>query len=48
MYVISNFIINKLNKDQEEDVEKYTWDTIPYSLKRFWTNYYYKHMLHKK
>jgi len=33
-------IIDKLNEGQESDVPKYTWNTIPESLKRFWINYY--------
>jgi len=45
---IQFFVIKVFNTGQEEDVEKYTWDTIPYSLKKFWINYYYKYVLNKK
>lgn len=33
-------IINKLNENQEPDAHKYTWKTIPLSLKKFWMNYF--------
>lgn len=37
---IKQKIIDKMNEGQEVDVPKYTWETIPDSLKRFWINYY--------
>lgn len=40
MYKIQKQIIDKINESQEIDVKKYTWQTIPYSLKRFWVDYY--------
>jgi|688.fasta_scaffold37842_5 hypothetical protein len=33
-------IIDKVNERQESDVEKYTWETISYSLRLFWTNWF--------
>lgn len=33
-------IINKMNEGQEEDVPKYTWETIPKSSKKFWNDYF--------
>jgi len=30
-------IIDKMNDGQEKDVPLYTWETIPDSLKQFWT-----------
>ena len=33
-------IINKMNEGKESDVALYNWQTIPESLKQFWTNYY--------
>jgi len=40
MYAIQTQIIDKLNENQEPDVELYTWETIPLSLRRFWANYF--------
>lgn len=34
---IKNKIIDKIKENQEQDVKKYTWDTIPESLKIFWS-----------
>jgi len=33
-------ILDKINQDQEEDVEPYTLETIPESLFAFWEEYF--------
>lgn len=33
-------IINKMNEGQEEDVPKYTWETIPKSSKKLWEEHF--------
>jgi hypothetical protein len=35
-------IIDKLNEGQEQDVPLYTWETIPNSLKKFWSKQFKK------
>jgi len=40
MYAIQQKIIDKVNENQEPDVELYTWETIPLSLRKFWVNYF--------
>lgn len=40
MLIFKQKIVDKLNETKEEDVEDFTWETISYSLKRFWTNYF--------
>jgi len=40
MYTIQKQIIDKVNENQEPDVDLYTWETIPLSLRRFWANYF--------
>lgn len=42
--IVKQKIIDKLNEGQELDVELYTWETIPSSLKRFWLNYFKKNI----
>lgn len=39
MYKIQQKIIDKVNENQEPDVELYAWETIPLSLRRFWLKY---------
>jgi len=47
MYAIQYKIIDKVNENQEEDVELYAWDTIPNSLRHFWANWFQKEKLNE-
>ena len=40
MHKIQKLIIDKVNENQEIDVDPYTWENIPHTLKRFWVNYF--------
>lgn len=35
-------VIAKMNQNQEVDAHKYSWNTIPNSLKKFWIEYFEK------
>jgi len=40
MYAIQQKIIDRVNEGQEPDVEIYTWQTIPYSIRLFWVKWF--------
>jgi len=37
---IKQQVTRKMNEGQESDAHKYSWNTIPHSLKVFWLNYF--------
>lgn len=37
---IQQQVIDKLNQGQEIDAHKYSWNSIPLSLRKFWCRYF--------
>lgn len=40
--------IDKINQNQEADVKRYAWETIPYSLRLFWANWFKEESINEK